>query len=190
MATARQRRAHATAAARWMATLAAVAFVLPAAAAERAHVHGAARLDVAVEARRITLQLDTPLDNLLGFERAPRTAAERQQADAAVARLKDAATLFRIDPAAGCTLARVELNSAALKLGTPDAADAADAKAGHADLEGGFEFACQAGAKAAYIDTALFAFAPLRQVDVQVAAPAGQFKRTLTRTASRLVLTK
>ena len=63
-----------------------------------------AKLDVAVEPSRVTLELDTPLDNLLGFERAPRTDAERQQADAAVAKLKAAAGLFRIDNAAGCTL--------------------------------------------------------------------------------------
>ena len=55
------------------------ATALPAWAA-KAHQHGVARLDVAVEATRVTLYLDTPLDNLLGFERAPRTDAERKAA--------------------------------------------------------------------------------------------------------------
>jgi len=178
-----QRSARATSAATLWLTAAACA----AGPAEHAHVHGLARLDVAVEAKRITLQLDTPLDNLLGFERAPRTPAERRQAEAAIAQLKAAATLFRIDPAAGCTLAQVALTSAALKLGTPDPADATS---GHADLDGSFEFACTAGAKAGYIDTTLFAFPTLRQVEVQVAAPTGQFKCTLTRAASRIVLSK
>jgi len=174
-----------------LAVAAVAATVAPAAGAgERAHQHGMARLDVAVEAKRITLQFDTPLDNLLGFERAPRNDAERRQADAAIARLKAAATMFRIDPAAGCTLGSVELASAALKLGAAKAVENADKQSDHADLEGSFEFSCEAGAKAAYIDTALFAFPTLRQVDVQVAAPAGQFKRTLTRAASRIVLAK
>ncbi|MDP3083588.1 MAG: DUF2796 domain-containing protein, partial [Rubrivivax sp.] len=43
--------------------------------AGKAHEHGIARLDVAVEADRITLLLDTPLDNRGGVERAPRAAA-------------------------------------------------------------------------------------------------------------------
>jgi hypothetical protein len=43
----------------------------------KAHVHGVATLDIAVEARKITVQLESPLDNLLGYERTPRTDAER-----------------------------------------------------------------------------------------------------------------
>jgi Protein of unknown function (DUF2796) len=65
-----------------------------------AHVHGGARLDIAVEPRRILLFFETPLDNLVGFERAPRTDAERRRADEAVARLKAGDQMFRFDPAA------------------------------------------------------------------------------------------
>ncbi|MDH5541220.1 MAG: DUF2796 domain-containing protein, partial [Rhizobacter sp.] len=64
-----------------------------AAAAGKAHEHGALRLDVAVEATSVTLQLQAPLDSLVGFERAPRTEAERQRVDQALARLKAAAQL-------------------------------------------------------------------------------------------------
>ena len=65
----------------------------------------------------LSIDFETPLDNLLGYERAPRTDAERRAADAAVAKLKAADTLFTIDPAAQCTLDSAALNSAALKLG-------------------------------------------------------------------------
>ena len=76
--------------------------------AGKAHEHGTAQLDIAVAAGRVSIDFETPLDNLLGFEREPRTDAERQRADAAVAQLRAADRLFRIDPAAGCTLAKVE----------------------------------------------------------------------------------
>lgn len=150
-----------------------------------AHVHGVARLDIAIEAQRITLQLESPLDNLLGYERPPRTDAEHRQADAMVARLRAAATMFRIDPAAQCTPAGVELASSALQLGQPEPSEA-----GHADIDGSFEFHCVDAARAAYIDTALFEFARLQRLVVQVAAPRGQFKRDLARPDGRVVLTK
>lgn len=156
-------------------------------AAEKAHQHGAAKLDIAVEATKLTLELECPLDNLLAFERAPRTDAERKQADAAVARLRAGDAMFKVDPAAQCTLAKVELASAALKLGQPDAKDD---KEGHADIDATFEFNCIDAGKAGYIDVGLFDFKRLQRLEVQVATPRGQFKRDLKRPATRIVLSK
>jgi hypothetical protein len=96
-------------------------------------------LDVAVEPARIVLQLSSPLDNLLGFERAPRTDDERKQAAAVLDRLRKP-DLFQADPAAGCSLKSVSLSSTALKLGNPDPAEE---EAGHADIDGTFELACR-----------------------------------------------
>lgn len=166
--------------------LAAITFASVAAAAGP-HQHGVAQLDVGVEPGRVTLDLDTPLDNLLGFERAPRTDAERERAAAVVKKLQAADGLFRIDPAAGCTLAKATLKSAALGLG----ADAATAKGDHADLEGRFEFTCKAGGKAGFIEVGLFdAFAPLKRIELQVVTPRGQLKAVLVRPASRVVLAR
>ena len=157
-----------------------------AASAGKAHEHGVARLDVAVDATRVTIELDTPLDNLLGFERAPRTDAERAKADAAVARLRDGAVMFRIDGAAGCTLAKVELVSAPLQLGT-----AAAGSGDHGDLSGSYQFNCKAAAKAGFVEVGLFeAFAGFKRIELQVATPRGQLKATLRRPSSRVVLAR
>jgi Protein of unknown function (DUF2796) len=163
--------------------------VLPmtALAAGKAHEHGVARLDVAVDATRITIELDTPLDNLLGFERAPRTDAERAKADAAVARLRAGTTLFRIDGAAGCTLDKVDLVSAPLQLGAAPAAGSGD----HGDLNGSYQFTCKAAAKAGFVEVGLFeAFAGFKRIELQVATPRGQLKATLRRPSSRVVLAR
>jgi len=170
--------------------LAALALLLGAAAAQaagHAHVHGVAKVDIAVEARRLSVQLEMPLDNLLGFERAPRTDAERKATEAALARLRAAAQMFAIDPAAQCSVANVELTSAALKLGSPDPQEEAD---GHADIDASFEFACVDAAKAAFLDVGLFEFARLQRLEVQVATPRGQFRRDLQRPARRISLVK
>jgi hypothetical protein len=151
-----------------------------------AHEHGVARLDVAVEGNRIVIELDTPLDNLLGFEHAPRTDAERAKADAAVKVLREAVALFRIDGNAACTLGAVDLSSPPLQLGKKTAAPGE-----HGDLEGSFEFKCKAGARAAFIEVGLFdAFPQLKRIDLQVATPKGQMKATLRRPASRVQLVR
>ena len=162
--------------------LLALAAALPAWAG-KAHEHGAARLDVALEGTTLTIALDTPLDGLLGFERAPRSEAEKRAAEKAVATLRAADALFVIDPAAGCALASVTLESAPLKLGSAPAAK----DDGHGDLAGEFVFRCQAAP--AFLDAGLFkAFARMSRLDVQVAAPKGQHKRVLKRPAQRIDL--
>ena len=159
-----------------------------AAAAGKAHEHGALRLDVAVEATSVTLQLQAPLDSLVGFERAPRTEAERQRVDQALARLKAAAQLFRVDPKGQCTAGPVLLTSGVLKLGdAPPPPDVGD----HAELEAGYRFDCRSATDAAFIDHGLFeAFARAQRIDVQIAGPKGQARRGLKRPAARIGLAR
>jgi len=168
----------------------AFAFAPPAANAQlqpaaHAHVHGIASLEVGIDATSITLTMSSPLDNLIGFEHPPHTDAERKAAEAAVATLRQGAKVFAIDPSAGCTLKAVELSSAALGVGHPDPSEA---QAGHADIDGTYEFACAASQKAKFVDVGLFQFAHMQKVAAQVAGPQGQFQRELTPGARRLVL--
>ncbi|MFN6996861.1 MAG: DUF2796 domain-containing protein [Aquincola tertiaricarbonis] len=151
-----------------------------------AHEHGRASVDIAIERTQLTLSLDTPLDNLLGFERAPRSAAERQAADAAVARLRAADGWVRIDPKAGCTLAEVVLESAALGLG-----GGTHREGEHAEMEGSVTYRCTDATQATYIELGLAdAFKRVRTVDVQVAGPNGQLKRTLGGKTRRISLSR
>ena len=154
--------------------------------AAKAHEHGAARLSIAVDAPRITLALDSPLENLVGFEHSPRTDAERRVTEAALAQLRNAAKLFRIDPAAQCTLATVDLVSAPLKLGAPKGQDR-----GHGDMEGGFEFNCKDVGRAGFVELGLFeAFPRLQRIEVQTLSAKGQHKVTLKRPAVRVLLAR
>lgn len=149
-----------------------------------AHQHGVVQLDIAVDANRITIQLSSPLDNLLGFEHAPRNNAERGRVASMLAALRG--TLFAIDPAGSCRAGAVQLNSAALQLGQPDPSEQ---QAGHADLDASFEFECSTAARASFVDAALFErFAGIRRIDVQLATPRGQRKLTLARPAPRIPL--
>lgn len=176
----------------WMATplVPAALAVGPASAHApgHAHVHGLARLDVAAEPGRLILHLETPLVNVLGFERSPRTDAERALADAVVARLRSGA-VFQVDPAARCRLAQAEISSSALRLGA--SADRVAGGAGeHADIDADYEFVCAPAILPAYVDVDLFDFQALQQLQVQVATPRAQFQRDLRRPSRRIELSR
>jgi hypothetical protein len=165
------------------AVLLGAALAAPALAAG-AHEHGVARLDIGIDARTVQVSFATPLDNLLGFERAPRTAAERERVAKVVAQLQAGEQLFRFDPAAGCRLAEVELRSAPLQLG-PAAKPAAGE---HGDLEADWRFDCTEAARATAVEVGLFTFNRLKRLRVQIAGPRGQAQRELVRPATRLAL--
>ena len=153
-----------------------------------AHVHGQIKLDVVVDGPTVVVTMESPLDNFVGFERAPRTDDEKKAVDEAVAKLRAADTMFSIDPAGNCKLGPVDLRAPVLGLGaTPAGAPAA----GHADLDATFAFNCASAAATKFIDVGLFtAFKGPRQIEVQIAAPQGQFKRTLKRPNARIAWSK
>jgi hypothetical protein len=163
-----------------------------------AHVHGEARLDVAQEGHALSLQLESPLDNLLGFEHAPKNAAEEDQARRMSARLRAARDLFVPTPAAECALEKVTLESSAL---TPELLgetehehedeaahehegeheDEHEHAAGHADLDALWQFRCARPEALRSVEIRLFdSFPGLHELEVQAATPKGQRGATLT----------
>ena len=66
------------------------------------HVHGGAELALAVDGDTVAVELDTPLYNLLGYERAPETAEQRREVERVESRLSDPATLFAFNAQAAC----------------------------------------------------------------------------------------
>lgn len=172
-----------------LATAGLAATCSPALAAGQAHEHGALKLDVAIEGRRLTLALEAPLDNLLGFERAPRSDAERQAAAGLLARLRrpdQAPALFTPDAAAQCTLAQAEVQAPLLAPGAR--AGAADE---HADLDASYEYRCARPEALRSLDLGLFdAYPRVQRIEVQVAGPAGQAKQTLRRPARAVRLAR
>jgi Protein of unknown function (DUF2796) len=151
----------------------------PSLAAGGAHEHGAVKLDVAVDGGTLAIELEVPLDNLLGFERAPRTEAERKAATEVLARLRNPGTLFTADAAAQCTPLEAEVHAPVLE---PGAAAAGPDE--HADLEASYAFKCAQPQHLRTLDVGLFeAYRRIRRIDVQVAGPQGQSKLTLKRPA-------
>ena len=140
-----------------------------------AHVHGVGRLDIAIEGDTLTLALESPLDNLLGFEHPPTTDRQKAAVRAMAASLNKPAALFVTTPAAECAATKVKLDSPVLEPAQKDAGD------GHADLDGEFVFHCAHAEALHDVEIRLFgAFPRLQRLDVQIAGPRGQAAAVLT----------
>jgi hypothetical protein len=169
-----------------------VAFV----AASKPHEHGTVRLDISMEGSTLTIGMTAALDNWLGFERAPRTDAERKAAAEVLARLRNPAQgtpLFTADAAAQCKLAQAEVSAPVLESGAqPAIKPAAKASAAdHADLEATYEFQCAQPVQLRTLELGLFdAYKRIQRIHVQVAGPKGQSKVTLKRPARSITLVR
>jgi hypothetical protein len=164
-------------------TLAALLLSLPA-AAHKAHVHGVAALTMAVDGSTLSITLEAPLDGFVGFERPPRTDAERKTAADALARLRDGAALFKPDAAAGCTLAEATVDAPVLQPGAKAAGE-------HADLDASYSFRCSQPQALRQVEVMLFdGFQRLTRIEVQVAGAKAQAKLTLRRPARSVTLSR
>lgn len=156
---------------RVLRVLSALAFAPPVFASP-AHIHGEARLEIIVEGSELAIRFASPLDGLLGFERAPRNIAEKQAVRLMKTRLEDTERLFSLPAEAGCTAQQARIAS-------PVFAD--KTAAGHLDLDADYRWHCAKPAALCAIDTRLFAeFPRLKRITVDFVGPAGQKSGRLT----------
>ena len=73
-----------------------------------AHEHGRGTLDVALEGEELVVELRMPAVNVVGFEHAPGTDAEREAVRQALARFEDPAAVLVPSPDAECEPEGVE----------------------------------------------------------------------------------
>ncbi|MBA2658105.1 MAG: DUF2796 domain-containing protein [Nitrosospira sp.] len=175
-------------------------FALSASAhAPGAHVHGLAKLEIAIDDATVEINLVSPLDNLVGFEHMPRNEKERQAIKTMASKLQQPQNLFIFAPAAQCSLRSTKLESSVLspELLTPAAGvEEKDGKnAGrdatkssmHGELEATWYFNCAFPQALRGLDVKLFQTFPiLQRIDTAVAGPAGQSSAKLTPASTRL----
>jgi len=177
-----------------------------------AHAHGEGRLAIAIDGNKVEMQLETPASDIIGFEHAPTTAAQRKAIADAKVRLGKAATLFVLSPAAGCKLETANVEVLGAAAGKPDAhaghshghshakagkaapADkatggGAEASAGHSEFKVTYALTCTDAAKLGSIAFDYFkAFKRAEKLDVTVIGPKGQSSFAVTRAKPTLDL--
>ena len=148
-----------------------------------AHEHGVARLNAALDGNTLELELQSPAMNLVGFEHAATTPADKAKVSAVRAQLEQPLSLFSLPKAAGCTVASQALESPLFGDKPAHDDDDHDHAKGedehhhlHSEIHAHYQFTCATPAALKNLDmTPLFKTFPATQkIQVQLIAPSGQ----------------
>jgi hypothetical protein len=163
-----------------------------------AHVHGRATLEVAIEGGSVQISLDSPLDSLLGFERAPRTEKERQSVREMSLKLRQSDHAFVFPPQSQCRLESVQLESAVIEQSLLAAGSDSNAVKDrdkslvnspdvHSELSATWHFQCAAPESLQGVKVSLFQYFPsLKRIDAAVVGPKGQSRTRLSPKSNQL----
>jgi hypothetical protein len=149
-----------------------------------AHVHGVASLQIAVDGQTLTLSLRTPLENLVGFEHAPRTEQQKKALRDAEESLKSPASHFAPTAVARCEASSSKLESPFASKSEPGGKEMrgkSQTGEAHAELVAQYVFRCEHPDRLQGVEVKLFdRFRNLRRVDVEFVGPRGQKAYRLT----------
>ena len=158
-----------------------------------AHEHGVGRLNAALDGQTLELELESPAMNLVGFEHAATSDADKAKVAAVRAQLEKPLALFNLPKAAGCVVASQELESP-LFGGKPDADDDHDEDAkdehhhDHSEIHAHYHFTCATPGALKTLDLAnIFnTFPATQKIQLQLIGPSGQQGVEVTSKAASL----
>jgi hypothetical protein len=148
-----------------------------------AHQHGTGKLDIAIDGQIVSLALEVPADDIVGFEHVAKTPADKAKVEAAKAKLATPLALFELPKAAGCSLQTGEVKFAT------ETKDKKDAHDGHAEVTAEYTLTCTNAAEVKAIEFLYFkAFKGAEALKVNLIGPAAQLAFEVTRKKPRLDL--
>ncbi|MCB5190778.1 DUF2796 domain-containing protein [Methylobacillus arboreus] len=140
-----------------------------------AHVHGVAKLNIAVDGKTLTLALESPLQSFLGFEHAPRNEQEKTAVVLLKKQLSAPAQLFALPSKAECRSTGTTLDSPVFN--DQPASDDSE----HADVDAEFLYECRQPGQLTEVTIQLFKLFPnLHEINVQIVTDRGQKAAKLT----------
>jgi hypothetical protein len=140
-----------------------------------AHEHGAARLNVVLDGQALELELESPAMNLVGFEHAASSAADKAKIAAVRSQLQDPQALFGLS-ADDCTVSDLELESALFEEVAHDEQHADDDDSEHSEIHAHYQLDCQKPGELKQLNLSeLFKrFPATEKIQVQLIGPSGQ----------------
>ncbi|RIA20440.1 uncharacterized protein DUF2796 [Ectopseudomonas oleovorans] len=155
-----------------------------------AHEHGVASLNVALDGKLLELQLESPAMNLVGFEHAAKSDADKAKVAAAKKELEQPLQLFAL-ASGDCRATEVELESPLFGDADHDHDHDHDHHAHegeHSDIQAHYRFECANANELKQLDLGeLFKrFPATEKIQVQLIGPSGQQGVELTPAQPRL----
>ena len=166
-----------------------------------AHEHGHGSFNIAIEGKRVSMELEAPGADIVGFEHKARTKEQRAAVSTAKETLKQIANVVGLPSAAGCKLqkASVELHvegedhhehkhaekGKAKSHGSKEEAD----EGSHSEFHAEYQLTCAAPERLVEITFPYFEnFKGAEELEVSVAGPKSQKKFEVERDASKINL--
>lgn len=163
-----------------------------------AHVHGHGRLNIAIEDRTVSIELEAPGADIVGFEHEAATRAQSAAIEKAKATLASGLSLFTPAAAAGCTQNASKVSIEAehehehehhAEGAKPDADDEA-ADHHHSEFHAEYAFECASPDRLTSMTFDYFkAFPNAQELDISLISPKGQSSYEVNRDKPRLDLT-
>jgi hypothetical protein len=145
-----------------------------------AHEHGKVTLNVAVEGNALVVELDASAANVVGFEHAPRTTAERSAAANAAALLRSGKDVLALPPEAQCRVEQADLTEPTW---------GKDGHEHHADYEARLTYRCAQPAKLAWFEPSLLGKLPnVTEAQINLITSTGQRSETVKSSRARIAL--
>ena len=163
------------------------------------HVHGHGTLNIAIEGKRVSMELEVPGMDIVGFEHAPSTDDQKAAVEKAKTRLEKPLGMFSLPAAAGCTVAEAKVAIEA-EHGDHDGDDHKHdekgdddhdqgAAGGHNQFEANYALDCTNPSELTTITFDYFAlFAGAHDLTVNVVTAKGQSKYEVSRSKPTLDL--
>ncbi len=155
------------------------------------HQHGASQLEVSIESNALTLQWDSPLNDLIGFEHAPRTAQQKATAQKLLKTLQDPTSFSVPNTEAQCSVVSVSVQAPSLA----PVQGKANTKAGHglddahSALAYAVRYSCKkVGALRTLSLNAFKTWPSIQEIDIALAGPGGQAAQEAKPNAARVEL--
>ena len=173
------------------------ALSLPAVAEEHRqlgpHEHGVGRLNIAIEGKRVSMELEVPGADIVGFEHEASTKEQKAAVSKATTTLKNALKVFELPAEAKCKLAEAEVAVGA-EDHDHDAAGHEGAKheggeeeGHHSEFHATYAIDCTAPEKLTGIQFRYFElFAGARKLDINLVTEKGQNHYEVTRESPKL----
>lgn len=155
-----------------------------------AHEHGRGTLNIAVEGTKVSMELEVPGADIVGFEHAATSAGDKATLETAKTQLSAPLALFSLPASAACRVTQVDVE---VEIGEHAHDAKAEAKAekgeGHAEFHVQYALECAAPGNLTAIEFGYFrAFAGAQKLDVNVITPKGQSTFEVTRASPSLSL--